>query len=312
MSKRAASPNVPASVRQRLLNLAVKNAEPFGLTLNRYALERLLYRLACSFWHDNFVLKGAMLFALWYARPHRPTKDLDLLARGENTVASVEQVFRALCVAAVEEDGLSFNAGTVRGEDIREGDRYHGVRIKLVATLAGARIPLQIDVGFGDTVTPAPEEVSFPTLLEFPAPRILAYTRYSVVAEKFQAMVTLGQANSRMKDFVDIWMMARELDFDGQTLCQALTATFGRRQISMPAETPLALSDEFHQDPVKIVQWAAFMRRSGLQSDQTSLAEVVDLLRSFLLAPALAVAQGALYARRWRAGGPWQNADVAV
>jgi hypothetical protein len=213
--------NLAASVRQRLLNLARTQKEDFQLVLTRYALERLLYRLGRSEHAGIFILKGAMLFQIWSNQRHRPTRDLDLLGRGESSIERFEQIFRDICQATVEDDALVFMADSVRGERIKEDQEYEGLRIRFEARLEHARISLQIDIGFGDAVRPAATKIEYPTLLDFPAPTVLAYRQPTVVAEKFQAMVALGIANSRMKDFYDLWVLARDFEFDGSTLCEA-------------------------------------------------------------------------------------------
>jgi len=274
--------------------------------LNRYGLERWLYRLSRSPHRDRFVLKGAMLFTLWSKEPHRKTRDLDLLGFGAKSIPEWEQVFRQVCLMEVEPDGLEMLADSVRGEIIRVEEEYAGTRIKLIAMLGKARIPLQIDVGFGDAVTPAPQEISFPTMLDFPAPSLRAYRPETVIAEKFHAMVDLGLRNTRMKDFYDVWKLSQQFEFDGETMVEAIRATFSRRQTALPAGVPLALSDKFASDPLKMSQWAAFLRKSALKDQETRLVEVVNLLEGFLL-PALEAAQtGERFACRWVSGGSWE------
>jgi hypothetical protein len=297
--------DLPASVRQRLLNLAHQRGEEFQHLLSRYARERLLYRLACSPHHDRFVLKGALLFSIWADEPHRPTRDLDLLGRGEHSIPGMVTIFQQICSAPVEADGIEFLADSVRGGQIRQDQECAGLRIELTARLSGAVIPVRVDVGFDDTVTPAPLAVEFPTLLEFPAPRVLAYTREAVVAEKFHAMVTLGIGNSRMKDFFDIWALARAFSFQGADLVRALRATFTRRDTSLPTEAPLALTDAFCEDASKKAQWNAFLRRSRLDTGET-LAEVAAVLRELLMPPVLAGVRDEPFAMRWPPSGPWQ------
>lgn len=213
--------NMAASVRQRLMNIAKERKEDFGLVLTRYGLERLLYRLSKSNYRDQFILKGAMLFQLWSGHIHRPTRDLDLLGQGDPAPERFQQVLCDICRQGVEDDGLEFHTESVRSERMKEDEDYLGVRIKLQATLASARIPLHLDIGFGDAINPDPSEVTFPTLLDLPAPILKAYPRETVVAEKFQAMVMLGIANSRMKDFFDVWTLARQFEFSGPALCSA-------------------------------------------------------------------------------------------
>jgi predicted nucleotidyltransferase component of viral defense system len=259
--------NIAASVRQRLSNRARERGEDFDLLLARYALERLLYRLSLSPHADEFVLKGAQLFFVWMDSPYRITRDLDLLRRGDSTIPQLEAIFRALCQQPVEKpDGIEFMSETVKGEVIREQAKYRGVRIRLLYRLAEAQNTLQIDIGFGDAVTPAPKIVEFPSLIGFPLPRIKAYSREAVIAEKFQALVMLGITNSRMKDFFDLSILARTFHFDGEMLCRAIAATFKRRRTVVPNTVPVALTAQFAEDPIKQKQW------QGLNYSQTQTA----------------------------------------
>lgn len=250
--KRKTPTNLPASVGDRLRILARKQGEQMQNVLNRYGLERWLYRLCQTPHRDRFVLKGAMLFTLWSEEPHRRTRDLDLLGFGVRGIPEWEQIFREICQIEVEPDGLKMLAETVRGEIIRVEEEYAGVRIRLLAMLGKARILMQIDVGFGDAVTPSPQEIAFPTMLDFPAPSLLAYRPETVIAEKFHAMVDHGLKNTRMKDYYDIWKLSQQFEFDGGVMVEAIGATFGRRQTVLPAGAPVALTDKFSLDPLKI------------------------------------------------------------
>jgi predicted nucleotidyltransferase component of viral defense system len=297
--------DVAASVRQRLLNLSRKTGEDFQLLLTRYAIERLLYRLGSSEYAGRFVLKGAVLFTLWTGQSHRPTRDLDLLGFGESSAAAVEAVVRALCSVADIEDGLDFAADTIVVEPIREDQEYGGQRVRLEVRLANARVALQVDVGFGDAITPAPGVVAFPTLLGMPAPQLRAYPRETVVAEKLQALVHLGMANSRMKDFYDLWVLAREFSFAGPLLRDAIAATFARRGTAIPLDPPVALTDAFSRDEAKRKQWTAFLNRSGLKDRGGELEGIVGELAEFLMPPTTAAARGEEFAPVWKPGGPW-------
>jgi predicted nucleotidyltransferase component of viral defense system len=217
--------NLAASVRHRLTDLARKQGEDFQFVLTRYVIERLLYRLSRSQYRDAFVLKGAMLFRVWTEQVHRPTRDLDLLSRGEPSSETLTKTFRDICGLAVEDDGLIFDPAMVTAERIKEDQEYEGIRIACQARLGQARIALQIDVAFGDTVVPGPANVTYPAMLDFASPVLRAYPQETVVAEKFQAMVMLGIANSRMKDFFDLWTLANALEFDGASLSRAIRAT---------------------------------------------------------------------------------------
>ncbi|MBW2059861.1 MAG: nucleotidyl transferase AbiEii/AbiGii toxin family protein [Deltaproteobacteria bacterium] len=297
--------NIAASVRQQLLNMIRESGEDPNLIWTRYAIERLLYRLSVSSHARNFVLKGAQLFLVWTGHLYRPTIDLDLLGRGESSSEYITELFREVCSIQVEFDGLVFDPESVKVASIREDQEYQGQRVALMASLGKARIPVQVDIGFGDVVTPKSEVVTYPTLLDSPPLRVLACPRETVVAEKFQAMVMLGIANSRMKDFYDQYVMARDFTFDGRTLAQAIRATFKRRKTDIPIEPPLSLTDEFGNDEVKLVQWKAFIRKSGLEGDVPELPEVLSVLRKFLLLPMRAASGRGSIPEKWAKGGPW-------
>ena len=273
--------NRAASIRARLKNRSDAAKQDFNLTLTHYGLERLLYRLTVSHHAPNFLVKGALLFKLWYDIPHRPTRDADLLGYGfdgPDDIDSVAAVFRDLCAIAVD-DGIAFEAGSVKTAEIRKEAGYGGVRVELRATLDGARLALQIDIGFGDVVTPAPEIVNYPVLLDYlPAPTLRAYPKYTVVAEKFQALCVLGMANSRMKDYFDLWMLLRDGDLDDAQLVRAIQATFTRRRTTLPEGVPAGLSDTFATDAGKLAQWRAFVTKSKL--NPIALGELVRALRA--------------------------------
>lgn len=281
------------------MNLSRERGEDFQLILTRYGLERLLYRLAQSLHAGEFVLKGAALFQLWTGQPHRSTRDLDLLGQGEPSTDRLRQLFQDVCSFPVANDGLTFLTDSLQAEQIKEDDEYQGIRLRIEARLGNARLPLQIDIGFGDAITPGPLAVTYPTLLDFPAPHLNAYPRETVVAEKFQAMVHLGMANSRMKDFYDVWTLARQFQFDGSELCAAIRATFQRRQTALPMTVPLALTPEFSGDRQKATQWSAFLRKGKLIESPPHLAEVVTVLASFLLPPTQALVSNVTLDRSW-------------
>ena len=293
-----------ASVRARLLNLARARQEEFQLLLSDYAIERLLYRLGTSRHADRFVLKGAMLFHVWATERYRATWDIDLLGSGDPSVAAVVAAVHHIC-SLESDDGLGFERSSIVGSEIRAEQEYVGVRVTLRATLANARIPMQIDVGFGDAVVPAPRRGQYPTLLDHPAPNILIYPREAVVAEKLEAIVTHGATNSRMKDFYDLHVLATHFSFDGVSLTRAIAATFERRQTPMPpAECP-ELSREFLMAPERRTLWTAFARRTRLGAASASIETVADTLGAFL-APLLgATAQSATFDATWPPGGPW-------
>jgi hypothetical protein len=293
--------NIAASVRARLLNKARADKLDFNLLLTRYALERMLYRLGVSEQSGQFVLKGALLFDLWFDVPHRSTHDADLLGFGSAEISHLESLFRE--ISQIEsDDGIVFQTDTVKAAEIRKEGNYAGVRVTLLSVLDGARCPVQIDIGFGDAVTPDPEDVRYPVILgEMPQPQLRTYPRYTVVAEKLEAMVSLGILNSRMKDYFDLWILARHSDFDGAVLVKAIRATFERRDTIIPAGVPLGLTDEFAQDKTK--QWQAFLRKNSLEP--IPLATVIEALREFLLPVLTALVAGEDCRRQWLFGSGW-------
>lgn len=272
--------NVGASVRARLLNLAKANGQSFDLVLTRFALERLLYRLSRSRHANRFVLKGAMLLMSWFEDPHRGTRDLDLLGFGDPNPEAMLETFREI-LAEDANDGVVFDADSLRVDRIREELEYGGLRLRTTASIAGARINLTIDIGFGDALEPGAELIDYPVMLDLPAPRLQAYARETVIAEKFQAMVALGRANSRMKDFYDIWILSRSFTFDDDRLARAIAATFARRGTEIPIDLPDALSPAFAADEQKQQQWRVFIE--GVSLDPGDLADVIQDLAVFLL-----------------------------
>lgn len=269
--------NLSASVKDRLQKLAKETRQDFNLTLTRYGIERLLYRLSVSTYSDKFLLKGAMLFALWDAIPNRPTRDVDLLGFLPSEADALVSAFHAIVQTDVEPDGLAFDPASITAGEIREGNTYGGIRMKLMAMLGSARIPIQIDVGAGDAVTPEPAAATFPTLLDFPAPQLRAYPVYTAIAEKLEAAVTLKEANTRMKDFFDLWFLFRRFDLDSSILQEAIKATFARRQTPLPIP-PDPFSDRLATDPIKQTQWAAFLRRNNLAEAPSEFRLVVNEL----------------------------------
>jgi predicted nucleotidyltransferase component of viral defense system len=302
--------NVAASVRHRLTDLARKQGEDFQLVLTRFMIERLLYRLSRSPYCDEFILKGAMLFQVWTNQIHRPTRDLDLLGKGKRTLAELARIFRDIGALIVEDDGLVFDPATVTAERIKEDQEYEGARIGCRAQLGQARIDLQVDVGFGDALVPCPDNITYPTMLAFPAPVLRAYPRQTVVAEKFQAMVNLGIANSRMKDFFDLRFMAQKFDFDGESLCKAIQATFHRRKTELPTKPPLALTPEFSTDAAKKRQWQAFLKKGKLDAAGATFEQVCAFLNAFLMPPTLALNAGKEFHKSWPPAGPWKSLET--
>lgn len=273
--------NVPASVRNRLLNKSRELNHPFLEILQYYAMERFLYRLSISPHAPKFFLKGALMFKVWNTTSYRPTMDIDLLGKTDNSVKNLESICYDVCQLNECEDGIYFVADTVKGGVIQTEAEYEGVRIEFQGDLNKAIVHMQIDVGFGDVILPEPEIAPYPTLLEFPAPALQAYTRESVIAEKLETMVKRGILNSRMKDFFDIWMLANQFSFKSDALADSIQATFKQRGTVLSA-SPECFSESFVADPVKNSQWNAFIRKNHLQHSSLSLKDVVNKIMQFL------------------------------
>lgn len=280
--------NMGASVRARLLNIAKERNQTFQLVLTHFVLERLLYRLSQTKHRDRFILKGAMLLTKWFDDPLRPTQDLDLLGFGSDDPKELVSTFQEICSVKFD-DGVIFDADAVEVDRLREELEYGGLRIKTNATVDKARVRVVIDIGFGDSVEPGLAEMDLPVMLDFPAPHLRAYARETVIAEKFQAMVMLGRANSRMKDFYDIWVLSRAAGFKDDRLARAIAATFARRKTNIPSQPPDALTPDFAADAAKIQQWNAFV--ADVAFEPGTLADVVKDLATFLMPHADAARQ---------------------
>ncbi len=289
-----------ASIRQRLLNLARQRKEDFGLLLTKYGLERVLYRISKSKHREIFVLKGALLFEVWTEERYRPTRDADFLARGQNDPERFERIFREIC-ALKADDGLFFDVNTVRAERITDDADYEGIRVKFVGNLENARITIQIDLGFGDVITPAPVEAEIPSMLDLTPSKLMTYPRESVVAEKFEAMVKLGIANSRMKDFHDVQSLSCEFSFKGVILSEAIKKTFAARGTQLPSGVPLALTAEFFDDPDKKNQWTAFCRKNRGYVAYVSLQSVCEEIAAFLIPIIQAINEKSAVPGKWSA-----------
>ncbi len=302
--KRRELRNVAASIRQRLLNEARASGRPFNELLQYFAMERFLFRLSVSPHGERFVLKGALMLVTWEISLTRPTRDIDLLGNVANDVDRIVAIVKEVCRQEVEPDGLEFNPDSVLGERIAEEAEYEGVRVHFQGNLGTARVSMQIDVGFGDAVVPGPVTVDYPTMLDLPAPRIRAYTRESVIAEKFHTMVRRGLLNSRMRDFFDVWALSQQFDFDAGVLAAAIRETFTRRDQDF-VPRPVALTDEFAADTSKAAQWRGFLRKSRLQGAPSELVEVVRAIAVFLGPVAEALYEDREFKGRWDAPGPW-------
>lgn len=298
--------NVPQSVHQRLKNLAREQGVELNRLLERYVGERFLYRLGVSAEVDRFTLKGAALFLVWAGEELRATRDVDLLGAGDGDHEAIRAAMAAVCAVPCPEDGLAFDPESIRVQVIRDVQEHGGVRVRLRASLGPAVLPLQVDIGFGDAITPEREESAYPTLLDQPVPRLWTYPRETFVAEKFEAMVRLGPTNTRMKDFWDVAALAARFDFDGETLRTALDETFQRRGTTHTEELPDALRPAFYQDAGRAGYWQAFLRKAGAGVTPADFNAVGERVRAFLGPVRESLIRGEAFTRTWPAGGPWQ------
>jgi hypothetical protein len=296
--------NLAASVRQRLLNQARSQERPFQELLQYYAMERFLYRLSRSEYAKKFILKGALLLTAWRAPLSRPTVDIDLMGRTSNELDNIRLIVTNLCKTETEADGVQFEADSVSVARIKEDADYEGVLVRFHALLAGARIPMQIDIGFGDVIVPDPITIEYPTLLDFPPPRLVAYPKEAVIAEKLQALTDLGLLNSRLKDYFDMWLLSRLYDFEGASLVEAIRATFRHRSTEIEA-LPAGLTDAFAVDPARQKQWVAFLRRSRFKTAHAQLGNIVQIVREFLQPPLSAAATGEPFEAAWTRSASW-------
>ncbi|HGY92611.1 MAG TPA: nucleotidyl transferase AbiEii/AbiGii toxin family protein [Planctomycetes bacterium] len=301
--------NLAASVAARLLNRAKQTGDDYQTLLTNYCLERFLYRLGASDLRDRFVLKGAMLLRLWSEQPYRATRDLDLLRRGDRAFDAIREDLRAILATPAPPDAVDFDGEHIRVEALRGEAEYAGTRATVPARCGSARLSLQIDMGLGDSVWPVPTVCTYPTLLDSPAPELLAYPREAVVAEKLEAMVVLGDRNSRIKDFFDLHYLATRFGFDRATLAEAVRRTFERRRTPIPEERPIALTHEYWENPSRSMQVRAFSRRAGIAVPEGFADECARTLDAFL-APLLEDLRGAsASAGDWPPGGPWTPSE---
>jgi hypothetical protein len=298
--------NLAASVAARLLNRARQTSDDYQALLTSYCIERFLYRLSVSDRRDRFVLKGAMLLRLWSERPYRATLDLDFLRRGDGAVDAVREDLRAIVATRVPPDAVAFDGDSIRTEAIRPEDEYAGTRATLPARCGKARLMLQIDMGLGDSVWPAPQACTYPALLDFPAPEVLAYPREAVVAEKLEAMVVLGDRNSRIKDFFDLHHLAGRFEFDRATLAEAVRRTFERRRTPVPEQQPIALTREYWENPSRPAQVRAFARRARIAVPEAFADECARTLDRFLSPVLEDLRHGVRKTGMWQPGGPWR------
>ncbi len=298
--------NIEASVKAQLQNKAKETNRPFAEILLYYGMERFLYRFSKSKYADKFVLKGALLFAVWQIPERRTTLDIDFLGRFDNQVAVIETVIKDVCNIVVAPDGLMFDSSVVQGRKIKEDADYEGVRVKFTGFLERARIPMQIDVGFGDIVHPKIRVVDYPVILDFPKPHLKGYPQESVISEKFEAMIKLGLLNSRMKDFYDIWLMMRQFEFEGANLVEAIKKTFKHRKTDVPQNKPLFADEIYDKKSDRQALWSAFLKKGDIQHVPDTLSVTAKEIETFLVEPIVAISEKVKLDKTWKSPRGWQ------
>ena len=297
--------DVSASVHQRLLNKARESGRPFNELFQYFSMERFLYRLSKTHHAQKFVLKGALMFTVWNIQATRTTKDIDFLGNLKNSVGALAEIMRDTCNQTVEPDGMVFDPDSVTSHSIIENAVYEGICVFVRGNLGKSRVRLQIDVGFGDVVFPSELDMNYPVILDFPAPTLKGYTPESMIAEKFQAMIKLGELNSRMKDFYDIWLLSKQCDFNGHLLEKAIRRTFEIRRTEIPGK-PSIFKKSFSEDQTREIQWRAFLRKTVLTSTRHSFYEVTREIKSFLVPVSSAIFRKESFQKKWIAPGPWK------
>ncbi|MEO6094260.1 MAG: nucleotidyl transferase AbiEii/AbiGii toxin family protein [Fibrobacteria bacterium] len=301
------------SIRIRLNKTLRERGEDVQWALQRYAIERFLFRLGKSKHREKFVLKGATLFALWGGNLYRPTRDMDFTGYGIQTAEEAVACIQEVLETPVEEDGLQFESAALTAEPIRDDAEYHGFRIQFQATLGKSRIPMQIDIGFGNAIQPPPLDEDYPTLLGDAKPNIRSYPKEAVVAEKLHALVILGERNSRLKDFYDLCVLAQRFAFDSRRLSKAIAATFERRNTALQGPLPDGLTPRFYSDSARSGQWRTYLQRNGLPGAPGDFNAVGEILRNFLgpIWDELTNPRG--MSGEWAPGGqwPWLKTDSA-
>lgn len=298
--------NIEASIKAQLQNKAKEANRPFAEVLQYYNIERFLYRFSKSKYADKFVLKGALLFTVWQILERRTTLDIDFLGRFDNQVAAIESVIKGVCNIPVDPDGLKFDSSTVRGRIIKEDADYEGVRVKFTGFLDRARIPMQIDVGFGDIIHPKIRAINYPVILDFPKPHLNGYPRESVISEKFEAMIKLGLLNSRMKDFYDIWLMMRQFEFKGTNIVEAIKKTFKHRKTDIPQNKPLFADEIYDMKSDRQTLWSAFLRKGDIQHAPDTLSVTAEEVETFLIEPIIAINGEVKFNKTWKSPRGWK------
>lgn len=275
--------NVAASVKARLLTIAKKTGKPYDELLKLFGMERLIYRISKSRFKEMLILKGALFFLVWNVPDRRTTLDIDFMAKYDNSAEKIAGMIREICLISVEDDGIKYDPETITAIVIREAAEYSGIRVKLTANIERTRIPVQIDFGFGDVIYPGAKSIKYPVLLDFSVPVLKGYPAETVVSEKFETMVRLGDLNSRMKDFYDVWLIFHNFKLDKIKVSNAIKKTFENRQSLLPSANKLFSSDIYNKASDRQILWRAFLRKNNIEKAPKLLAEIAVEIEKELL-----------------------------
>ena len=298
--------NITASIRALLQHKARETNRPFSEILQFYGIERFLYRLCESKYANRFILKGALMFTVWHIPERRTTLDIDFLAQYGNEIDSFEKMVKNICRTSVMSDGLVFDSEQIKGQRIKEAADYEGVRIKFLGLLEKSRIPMQIDIGFGDRIYPKARKIEYPVILDFPKPKLKGYPAESVISEKYEAIVKLGPLNSRMKDFYDIWLLMRKFDFIGENLLEALKRTFAHRKNDLPDSKPLSVEEIYDDKSDRQTLWGAFLKKNDIEHAPQKLSKIAHEIEEFLLGPIVAMNDYEKFNKEWKPSDGWR------
>lgn len=296
--------NIAASVRARLDNRARTTGRPHQEVVQFFAMERFLYRLSRSPYRERLILKGALMLLVWHGTSRRPTRDIDLLGRIASDPDHIAKMVRDVCTQTVEPDGIEFDPASVRTMPIAEDVEYVGVRVQFLGRLDTIRLHMQVDLGFGDQVFPEPLDMAYPTVLDLPAPRLLMYLRETAIAEKFHVMLVRERLNSRMKDYFDIWWLAKHFDFKGEHLAEAIRRTCRQRKTVIP-RSPAGLNEEFGFDAAKAIQWRAFREQMRMVDVPSEFSDAASAVSGFLNPVVRGISEALPFRLIWHPPGPW-------
>jgi predicted nucleotidyltransferase component of viral defense system len=296
--------NLAESVLHRLKNQAKSTHRRTDELLRYYAIERFLYRLSLSQHSDKFFLKGGLMLKAWAISNHRATLDIDLLGKTKNSIQNLKKIINDISKREVVADGIHYETTSLKLTEMQVNGEYHGLRALFNANMHSAKIPMQLDIGFSDVIFPEPMIIAYPTILEFPPPKLRGYTPESVIAEKFEAMMKLGLVNTRMKDFFDIWILSQQLLLNGESLQNAIQTTFDKRQTLLNA-LPDSMSEIFYANPVHQMRWKQFLQNIENEEKDIELSIVIGEIKEFLQPIVLTSMNKQIFSKTWSYAKKW-------